>query len=64
MGEGGAFGFRADHANISEIVAGKRFLCNQEIECVIVGDDDRSAVCGNFRDQRFRHGGQHGYDTG
>ena len=60
MGEGGAFGLRTDHADISEIVAGKRFLRNQEIERVIVGDDDGRAFCGDFRNECFRHGGQYG----
>ncbi|MNK51471.1 hypothetical protein D3C87_703790 [compost metagenome] len=63
MGEGGAFGLRADHADIGEVVADKRLLRDEEIECVIVGDDDGRPVCRDFRDERLRHGGQHGCDV-
>ncbi|KAI1693635.1 hypothetical protein Ddc_22642 [Ditylenchus destructor] len=63
MGEGGAFGLRADHADIGEVVADKRLLRDEEIECVIVGDDDGRPVCRDFLNERFRHGREDGCDA-
>ncbi|QTK80791.1 hypothetical protein AT6N2_C3320 [Agrobacterium tumefaciens] len=61
MGKGGALGLRTDHADIGKILAGERFLRDEEIECVVVSDDDHCAMSRNFRNECFRHGGEYGH---